>query len=168
MKRDHRRREGKGPFDLVEEATHLLRTASAATLAVYYLGAIPFVLGLLFFWADMSRAPFAHRHLTEAALGMAALFFWMKFCQTIFTRRLRAQISATPMPALTVRRCVRIFLQQSILQTYGLFILPLAVLPILVPLAWVYAFFQNVTVLGDGNESRVWELVKKSQHQAAL
>lgn len=168
MKREHRRREGKGPFDLVEEATHLLRTSSAATLAVYYLGAIPFVLGLLFFWADMSRAPFAHRHLAEAALGMAALFFWMKFCQTLFTRRLRAQISAAPLPALTIRNGARIFLQQAILQTYGLFLIPLAVVPILIPLAWVYAFFQNVTVLGDGQERRVWELAKKSQRQAAL
>ena len=168
MKRDQRRREGKSPFDLVEAATHLLRTAPAATLAVYYLGAVPFVLGLLYFWADMSRAPFAHRHLTDAALGMAGLFFWMKFCQAIFARRLRAQVSAAPPPPLTLRRAARLFLHQSILHTYGLFLLPLAVLPALLPLAWVYAFFQNVTALGDGQESRVWELVKKSQQQATL
>ena len=52
-------KRARGPFDLLEEATHLLRTAPAATLAVYYLGAVPFVLGLLYFWADMSRSPFA-------------------------------------------------------------------------------------------------------------
>ena len=79
MKRAQRRRQGKGAFDLIEEATQLLRTAPVATLAVYYLGAIPFVLGLLFFWADMSRSPFAHQHHAEAALGLALLFFWMKF-----------------------------------------------------------------------------------------
>jgi hypothetical protein len=46
MKGKQRQRQSKAVFDLIEEATHLLRTAPAATLAVYYLGAIPFVLGL--------------------------------------------------------------------------------------------------------------------------
>jgi hypothetical protein len=167
MKRAHRRRQGKSAFDLIEEATHLLRGASAATLAVYYLGAVPFVLGLLYFWADMSRAPFAHRHLAAAALGLAGLFYWMKFCQTLFTRRLRADISGTPVAGPGGRGCLRIFLQQAILQTYGLLVLPLALLPIL-PFAWVYAFFQNVTVLADGRDARVGGLIKKSQQQAAL
>src|SRR5688572_29649412 len=31
-------------LELVEEAVHLLRGASAATLAIYYAGAVPFVL----------------------------------------------------------------------------------------------------------------------------
>ena len=82
-----RRQQCKGSFDLIEEATHRLRTAPAATLAVYYLGAIPFVLGLLYFWADMSRSPFAGQHLVDSALGLAALFLWMKFWQVIFARR---------------------------------------------------------------------------------
>jgi len=57
MKRTQRRQQGRGGLDLMEEATHVLRAAPAGTLAIYYLGAIPFVLGLLFFWADMSRSP---------------------------------------------------------------------------------------------------------------
>ena len=44
MKRVFRRAEGKGPLELIEEATHLLRTAGVAALASYYLGAIPFIL----------------------------------------------------------------------------------------------------------------------------
>ena len=87
MKRAQRRQLGRGAFDIVEEATHLLRTAPIATLAVYYLGAIPFVLGLLFFWADMSRSPLAPQHISGASFGLALLFFWMKFCQTLFARR---------------------------------------------------------------------------------
>ena len=167
MKRAHRRRQGKGAFDLIEEATHLLRTAPAATLAAYYLGAVPFVLGLLFFWADMSRSPFAHRHLADAALGLALLFLWMKFWQAIFTLRLRSQITAEAVPELNFRRCLRIFLLQSILQPSGLFLLPLALLPV-IPFAWAYAFFQNATALADGSGRRVGELVKKSRQQAAL
>lgn len=69
-----RRQQGRGAFDLIEEATHLLRTAPAATLAVYYLGAIPFVLGLLYFWAEMSRSPFADQHLADASFATGILF----------------------------------------------------------------------------------------------
>src|SRR5689334_16611608 len=94
MKRAHRRRSGKGGLELAEEATHLLRTAPASCLASYYLGAIPFVLGALYFWADMSHSPFADQHLAEAALGMTLLFLWMKCCQCWFARRMRAEIGA--------------------------------------------------------------------------
>jgi small-conductance mechanosensitive channel len=162
-----RRHQGKDAFDLIEEATHLLRTAPAATLAVYYLGAIPFVLGLLYFWADMSRSPFANQHLAEAALGIGALFLWMKFWQAVFARRIRAQIAAEPPPRLNFRRCARIFLTQTILQSLGLFLIPLALVPV-IPFAWVYAFFQNVTALADDDDSSVSKLLKKSWKQAAL
>jgi hypothetical protein len=162
-----RRQQGKGAFDFIEEATHLLRTAPPATLAVYYLGAIPFVLGLLYFWADMSRSPFANQHLAEAALGVSLLFLWMKFCQTIFARRVRAQIAAEPGPPLNFRRCVRIFLTQTILQPPGLFIIPLALVPVM-PFAWVYAFFQNATALAGGDDSSASKLFNKSWKQAAL
>jgi hypothetical protein len=162
-----RRQQDKGAFDLIEEATHLLRTAPAATLAAYYLGAIPFVLGLLFFWADMSRSPFASQYLAEAALGTGALFLWMKFWQAIFARCIRAQIAVESPPPPHFRRCVRIFLTQTILQPPGLFLIPFALLPLL-PFAWVYAFFQNVTALADGDDGSVSKLFKKSWKQATL
>ena len=98
------RQKGKGPFDLIEESVHLLRTAPVMTLAVYYLGAIPFVLGLLFFWADMSRSPFAYQHLADGSLAIAVLFFWMKFWQVIFALNVRAQIVIEAGPALTFQR----------------------------------------------------------------
>ena len=166
MKRARRQR-GKGSFDLIEEATHRLRTAPVATLAVYYLGAIPFVLGLLYFWADMSRSPFAGQHLIDSALGMAALFFWMKFWQVIFARRLRAHVTAEPAPRWTVRRLGRVFLRQAFVQPSGLFLIPLSLLPLL-PFAWAYAFYQNVTVLDDGGPAGTSPLLKKSWKQATL
>src|SRR6266850_4795168 len=101
MKRAHRRREGKGGIELIEEATHLLRTAPAGALATYYVGSVPFVLGLLYFWADMSRNPFAYQHLAGASLGMTVLFLWMKFWQVVFARKLRAAISGDPDAAWT-------------------------------------------------------------------
>lgn len=160
-------REGKAVFDLIEEAVHLLRTAPVAALTVYYLGTLPFVLGLLYFWTDMSRSPFAGRQLTGAALGMAALFLWMKFWQVIFARRLRAHVAAEPAPRWTVRRWGRVFLSQAFIQPTGLFVFPLSLIPIL-PAGWIYAFYQNTTALDDGGPEGVAALLKKSWKQAAL
>ena len=161
-----RRRQGRNAFDLIDEAVHLLRTAPTETLALYYLGAAPFVLGLLFFWTDMSRSPFARQHLADASLGTALLFIWMKFWQAVFAGRLRAQISAGPTPVLQVRRAARILLAQMILQPSGLFVIPLSLVPAL-PFAWAYAFYQNAVVLADGEE-RAQALFKKSWRQATL
>ncbi|HUA69305.1 MAG TPA: hypothetical protein VMA13_12215 [Candidatus Saccharimonadales bacterium] len=162
-----RRQQGKAVFDLIEEAVHLLRTAPVATLAVYYLGAIPFVLGLLYFWTDMSRSPFAGQHLADSALGVAALFLWMKFWQVIFTRRLRAHIAVKPVPSWTVRCGGRVFLTQAFVQPTGLFVIPLSFIPVL-PVAWVYAFYQNVTVLDNGGPEGLTSLLKKSWRQATF
>jgi len=161
-----RRRQGRGAFDLIEEATQLLRTAPVTTVAVYYLGTIPFVLGLLFFWADMSRSPFASGHLADSSLVMSLLFFWMKFWQSIFGNRIRAQLAAHPPAPLNFRRGMRILVSQMILQPTGLFLIPLAAIPIL-PFAWVYAFYQNSTVMSDG-ETSVLPLFKRSWRQATL
>jgi hypothetical protein len=167
MKRAHRRRDGKSALDLIEEATHVLRSASPTTLSTYYAGAIPFVLGLLYFWMDMSRSPFANQHLAEAALGMTALFLWMKFCQALFVRRIHAQITAGRMPRWTARECWRVLLTQAIVQPSGLFIIPLASIPLL-PLAWAYAYYQNVTVLGGAEPGGLSTVLKKSWRQASL
>jgi hypothetical protein len=167
MKRKQQQKLGRTAFDLIEEATHLLRTAPAATLAPYFLGAVPFVLGLLFFWADMSRSPLAAQHLASGSLALGALFLWMKSCQAVFARRIRAQAAGKPLPPLTLRRCARIFFKQAIIQPLGLFILPLALLALL-PFPWVYAFYQNATALDDGAETGTGGLIKKARRQAVL
>lgn len=167
MKGAHRRKSGKGAFELIEEATQLLRTAPVATLSVYYLGAIPFVLGFLYFWVDMSRSPFANQHLAEAGLGVTVLFLWMKFCQALFARRLRAQLAAEPMPRWTFRQSFRVLLGQAILQPSGLFLIPLSLIPLL-PFPWTYSFYQNVTVLADADSGEISKLIKPSWKQASL
>src|SRR5438445_3237657 len=93
---------GKGSFELMEEAFHLLRLAPASTLASYYLGSLPFVLALLFFWSDMSRSAFAEQRLAAGAFGLALLFFWMKTWQAVFARDLLARLSGEPAPRWTL------------------------------------------------------------------
>jgi len=167
MKRADRRRQGIGAIELIEQAFHLLRAAPPATLACYYLGALPFVLGLLFFWADLSRSAFADQHLAGGALGVAALFLWLKFWQALFARNLRAALAGEPPPPLSFRQGRRMFVVQTALQPAGLFLLPLALIPAL-PFAWVYAFFQNLTALAGSEPGELRAVVKKSARQAAL
>jgi hypothetical protein len=167
MKREHRRRSGKSGLELAEEATHLLRTAPLSFLAIYFLGAIPFVLGVLYFWADMSRSPFADQHLAEAALGLTLLFVWMKCCQSWFTCRMRAEIAAVPPPRWRIREWGRVLLLQVIVQSSGLFLIPVSLVLVL-PFPWVFAFFQNATVLADGETSDLSALMKRARKQAVL
>jgi hypothetical protein len=167
MKRTHQNREARGVFDLVEEATHLLRTAPVSTLALYYAGTVPFVTGLLYFCADMSRNPFAGRHGVEAALGMAALFVWMKCCQAAFAVQVRARISADPSAGLTARRCAAILFTQGVVQPTGLFVLPVSMV-IVVPFLWAYAFYQNATVLAPAVMDSRGGFARRCWRQAAL
>lgn len=167
MKGAQKRKSGLNGIALIEEATQLLRAAPARTLAAYYLGAIPFVLGFLFFWADMSRSAFADQHLAEAALGVTVLFLWMKFFQAQFARCLRVQLAAATVSPQTLRRHLRLLLTQSIVQPTALFVLPIAAIPVL-PLGWVYAFYQNATALADPDSTEISTLLKRSWKQASL
>src|SRR5215471_15401641 len=122
------RQTSRPALDLIEEAIHLLRTIPGSAFALYYLGTLPFILGLLYFWTDMARSPFASQHLAAAALGMSVLFLWMKFFQTMFARNLRAFVSGHPVPGISLTQSARVFIHQSVLQPTALFLLPLALL----------------------------------------
>lgn len=166
MKRAERGQQGKGSLELIEEAVHLLRSAPLSAAASYYIGALPFVLGLLYFWTDMSRSAFAQQHVAGAALGLAALFVWMKYWQAMFLRGLRAAMSGAP-PPLNLGQAWRIFVTQAALQPTGLFLLPVA-LVVTLPFGWVYAFYQNLSALADGNSTELRALVKRAVRQASL
>lgn len=167
MKPAQRRQQGRPALDLLEEAVHLLRTAPAAALATYYVGSLAFVLGALYFWADMSRSPFARQHVVEAALGMSGLFIWMKFWQALFARRMRAHIVGESPARLGMERGCHLLFTQVALQPTGLFVLPLAALPVL-PLPWVYSFYQNLTALADADAPGLRALLGKAARHAGL
>lgn len=148
MKRQEHLREGHESLHMLEEAVHLLRLAPVGTLLAYYLGALPFVLALLFFWSDMSRDAGAADRLVPATTGLTLLFVWMKTWQTLFARRLLAQLAGEAMPQWNFSRLLRVALTQTVLQFTGLFLIPAAAV-ILLPVGWVYAFYQSATVVGD-------------------
>jgi hypothetical protein len=157
---------GRSAIELVEEAVHVLRLSPSGTLASYYIGALPFVLGLLYFWADMSRSPVANHHLAASALGLSGLFGWMKFWQAVCMRQLRASLEGRAPSRATFGEAKQILVAQVCLQPIGLFVLPLALVPIF-PFPWVYAFFQNLTALA-GDFPRLRDLLTEAKRQTTL
>lgn len=147
MKRAARRRRGKDALELVEQAFHDLRRAPAGAWIAYAAGTLPYLLGLLYFWGDMSRSAWAFRRVAEASLGMALLFLWMKFWHALFVSRLAEG------ERWTLSRAFRAAVLQAAAQPSGLFAIPIAAL-IALPFGWVFAFYQNVTVFGDGAKAR--------------
>lgn len=156
--------EPKGAVELLEESVELLRRSPLTAWTAYYAGSVPFGLALLYFWADMSRSSDATESLAPEALGVALLFLWMKAWQSVFTSLLWKTLSPGEAPPWTLGRFVRTLVAQASLQPWGLLAVPAAALA-LIPLPWVYGFFQNATVLGDGSErsfqglkARAWKL----------
>jgi len=167
MNRNFRRPAGPGALETIEIAVHLLRAAPVATLATYYAGALPFILGLLFFWADMSRSPFAPQHAVAASLGLAGLFVWLKFSQALFAHKLRTQLSGEIPRQLTAARVGKILFTQTALQPTALFVLPLALVPAL-PFPWLYAFYQSLTTQAEADTPTLRAAIARSWRLALL
>lgn len=161
------RQEGRPALDLIDEAIHLLRRAPLSAFAAYCVGSFPFALGLLYFWADMSKGAFAFEHVEEGALTIALLFVWMKCWHVVFASRLRALVAAEPPVRWSLARIGRMTAMQTILQPSALFARPVAML-ITLPYGWVYAFYQNVVVLGDGRTGNPREVFSEAAKQAKL
>jgi hypothetical protein len=160
-------RSERGVIQIIEEAVHLLRLASPGTLATYYVGSVPFVLSLLYFWADLSRNPFAGGYASAAALGLALMFVWMKCWQAVFTERLLAGLRNAEAERMTLARLGRLVTLQAFLQSTGLVVIPMAAVMAL-PLPWVYTFYQNVTVLGQGRDSGWRRIAGQAWDQAKV
>ncbi len=139
-------------LDLLDEAFHRLRLAPPGLLGIYYAGTLPFVLLLLYFVADQSHSADAAGHAVGGTLAVAALFLVMKIAHALFAVRLNALLRREPATVWTWMRFGRLAAVQTVLQPSGLFLMTLASIPV-VPLPWVYAWYQNVTVLGDGTAS---------------
>jgi len=152
---------------LLEQAVHLLRRAPLDLLPAYYIGSLPFVLGFLYFWSDMSRSADARGHADAAALAMALLFVWMKTWQAVFAARVLARLCGEPPPSWPPARLAMLIAGQTLLQATGLAVLPLALLMTL-PFGWCYAFYQNLTALGGRETSGLRELWREAFHQAGL
>jgi hypothetical protein len=157
----------RGALDLLEEAVHLLRRAPYKFILQYYVGAFPFVVGFLYFWADMSRGPFAQNHVAETALGLSFLYVWMKCWQSVFCLNLHAMLMEQNEEAFSFRRILRLIATNLILQPYSIFAISISIL-IILPFGWVAAFFQNLLVIGDGIDLDLRSTVRRSWRLASM
>ncbi|UCH19891.1 MAG: hypothetical protein JSU83_15135 [Deltaproteobacteria bacterium] len=162
-----RKHQRRSTIRILEEAVHLLRLAPGHLLAYYYIGSLPFILGLLYFWGDMSRNVFAADYCAIASLGMALLFVWMKSWQAVFAIRIRATIDSQPARSFPSRRILPLIANQTLLHASGLLVLPLAAL-MMIPFGWCFAFYQNATVLEHRQSQDLFTLYQRSWHQAKL
>jgi len=160
-------RDTPGALELAEQAVRLLRQRGGTALACYYIGVLPFLLGLLYFWSDMSRDPDAAGYGAPAAAGMAILFIWMKLWQVRFCRTLWCVLQGTPPEPWSWRRTWVTAARQAALQATGTVVLPLASV-ILVPMAWAYAFYQNLSVMDGPDTGGLKDLYRKAADQALL
>src|ERR1700690_764764 len=155
-----------GPVETLEETVHLLRSAPAGAIAAYLAGSVPFLIGCLFFWTEMSRSRDAEADSFFEALGMALLFLWMNGWKAVFAGRLRRQLEGEGPPRWTWRRAWAVAVVQSEVQPLKLVVMPLAAMAIL-PAAWTCAFFRNVTALADCG-LRPGEVLRQARGQASL
>jgi hypothetical protein len=166
MKRQSKHHERRSAIDILEESMHMLR-ANPLDLMPYYIGSLPFILGLLYFWTDMSIGANAWQHASRSAWFMVFLFVWMKIWQSAYTGRLLAHIRGDKPPRWNVRRILRVAGIQTAIQPWSFIILPVALI-ILLPFPRTLAFFQNVGIIGAGDEKEMGGILHKSWRQASL
>ena len=152
---------------LLEEAVHVLRQAPLLLLSSYYIGALPFILGLFYFWADMSRSMDARSYHAGASLGLALLYIWMKCCQAMFAAHVKTIISGKPLPRWSAQRGLSLVATQTLIHATSFFILPIAAL-VAIPFGWCYAFYQNVTAEAISETGNLTALCKEAWFQAKL
>ena len=167
MKSKRKQQTDKGAFEIIEEVFHLLRMVPAGTIASYYVGSLPFILGLLYFWTDMSKGAFAYAHLPGGAVIMSLLFIWMKAWQSVYAQRLMSDLCGETSSSLSMRSFIRIAMRQTLIHVIGLFLLPITLI-ITLPFGYAYAFCQNMTVLEDGKAGNLRELERRAATQAKL
>lgn len=157
----------KGALELIEEAVHLLRLSGASFLVSYYTGSIPFVVGFLYFWSGMSRGAYGYSHIASASFGMALLYIWMKCWQAVCCIQIIGCLSGRSVAVMTFGKAARLALVQTVIQPSALFVLPAASL-MAIPFGWVYAFYFNVSVVGNGDEGSPRKVIRQAAKQAVV
>src|ERR1700683_3115888 len=128
-------------IDLLEEAIHLLRRASAITYAYYILGVTPFALLFFQLLADASYHRYFAEHLGESVIRLSVGYCWMKGFQALAWRPFICSFSGGPLRRRGPLELLQLWSAQCAIQPWGILIKPMAFV-VLVPSPFVDAFFQ--------------------------
>lgn len=151
----------RNAVNMIEEASHVLQKISLRTLFFYYLGTMPFLLGLLYFWNDMSKNAFANEYCIAASFGLACLFIWMKVWQSVFSTEVYEHISRIRSSPVTFYSIIRRIFVQTVFQTSSIIVLPIAML-ITIPFAWAFSTYQLVLVQDYSEKVRIRKLIREN------
>src|SRR5262245_58601840 len=156
-----------GGIDLLEEAFFVLRNIGPVLLLSYLIGTIPFILGLLYFWTDMSRSPFAAAHVGQSALGMSFLYIWMKAWHSVFANRLLSDLTGEFPEPFSVSRTFRMIAAQLAVQPLSWILIPIFGITT-IGLPWVQAFFHSYSITADGNHESLRSAIKSAWNLSNL
>lgn len=145
-RRKRTRKTEKSSLQILEEAFHLLRSVDLRYYWAFYAGAVPFVIGLLYFTADMSRSSLAGESILQSSFILVLLLFTMRAGQAIFSRGLWKTIQPESAMIENRRDWFRQFSALFVLQAFQIPLLLIGAF-IALPLGWVIAFLQNLSVL---------------------
>ncbi len=164
MKKNSNKNE-KGVIEIIEEAVQVLRTSTARVFFCYYIGSLPFVLGVFFFISDMSRNAYAGEYCGLASFALAVLFIWMKCWQAAFALEINARLNHFPGPTWSFAKIRQLIMLQTFLQPTGFILLPAALL-ITLPFGYTFAFYQNIMVEAYGKDFRLKRSMRQAVDQA--
>lgn len=153
------------PVDLVEEALYVIK-ANSRLLISYYVGSLPFVLALLYFWADLSHAIFDTYYCVQAAFGLAFCYIWMKSWHAMFAHFVYRRLSDAALQPWTIAQYLRLFTVQAFIHSSVFVVLPASLL-IGLPFAWVFAFYHNTSAVYHPSKG-VRSVVSDAWRQAKL
>lgn len=151
----------EGCFDLIERAVHLLRQAPLSVLLFFYLGAIPFVLAVMFFLTDMSASPFAMKRCAGGAFGLAFLYIWMKVWHSVFCQRLLDLAAHRERGSITFRGILKSAFFHQTHSSWALLALPISAM-LFFPYGWAVAYFQNLCIV-DLNAEPMDQCLRKAR-----
>lgn len=148
-----RRKTDSSPtaLQLVEESVHLARGSEPGDLAWYYAGAVPWVLGLLGYWAHISWFYPEGGKLAWMSLGLVLLFAWLKTCQAVYSWRLLARRRSAPVPVVPLRSLPSLMFRQVRLHASSFVVLPVAAV-LSFPLGFVYGYYQHLSASSGPEE----------------
>ncbi|MBF0225240.1 MAG: hypothetical protein HQK76_07265 [Desulfobacterales bacterium] len=135
--------KGRKALDIIEQAVSLLKSSPVEHLTIYYVGTVPFFLGVIYFWIDFSTSPFAYAYCGISSFWIGLLFIWMKFFHSIYTINMLSFIGINPYKTWSIKRIISMFSNQTLIHATGLIVLPVS-LVLSVPFPWAYAFYQHV------------------------
>ncbi|MFN7996034.1 MAG: DUF4129 domain-containing protein [Bryobacteraceae bacterium] len=153
-----------GAIDLMEQALHALRAAPFSTLVCQWTGTVPFFLGLLIFWASMTRTGALDSTCALEAALLAVLFVWMNCWRAVFAERMMRQLGLRPAVSWRATRVIRLVLHQASMGGARLFIWPMAV-AVMLPLPFTIAFYRSALALA-GSDLEGGRLIAKARKLA--